>query len=113
MKTMLGTELREESAFGEDFRGGSRHEQFIRVERINDFAGVERVELNSEICVREFWTVDDFLDALIQRSLGLGMRGCWQQRGDEKHGNGSRAGRHEALFGFQEGILHAMIQMTG
>ena len=77
VKTVVGAKLREESAFGENFCGRSRHEQFVSIQRIDDLAGVERVKLDAEIGVSEFRADDDLLNAFRQSGRGLrsGSRG--------------------------------------
>jgi len=71
VKAVIGTQLREERAFGEDFGGRSGHKQFVSIERIEDFAGVKRAELNAKIRVGEFGATDDLLYALSQSGFRL------------------------------------------
>jgi len=79
MEAVIGAELGEEGAFGEDFRGGSGHEHLGGVEGVYDFSGIERVELDAEIRVSKFGATDDLLDALRQ----TGFRLCAERRGQE------------------------------
>jgi len=71
METVISAELREESAFSERFRGRGGDEQFVSVQRINDFAGVERVELDAEIGVSKFGAARDFLYPLSKNGFRL------------------------------------------
>src|SRR6267142_1521080 len=71
METVISAELREESAFRERFRGRGGDEQFVSVQRINDFAGVERVELDAEIGMSKFGAARDFLYPLSKNGFRL------------------------------------------
>jgi hypothetical protein len=71
VKAVIGAQLREERAFGEDFGGRSGHEQFVSIERIEDFAGVERAELDAKIRVSKFGATDNLLNALSQSGFRL------------------------------------------
>ncbi len=64
METVICAEFRKDRTFGENLCRGGRHEEFIGVEGIKDFAGVERIEFDAEIGVSEFGTVNDLLDTL-------------------------------------------------
>ena len=74
MEAVVGAKLREECAFRKNFRGGSRHEQFVGIEGIDDFARVERIELDAEIRMRKFRAAYHLLDTLRKRRLGLCAR---------------------------------------
>ena len=74
MEAVVRAKRREESAFGKNFRGRSRNEQLVGIERVDDFAGVQRIELNAEIRVSKFGPADYLLDALRERGLSLRAR---------------------------------------
>ena len=64
MKAVVRAQFGEERAFGENFRSGGGDEEFVGVESVDDFAGVERTELDAEIGVSELGACHDFLYAL-------------------------------------------------
>jgi uncharacterized protein YcgL (UPF0745 family) len=82
MEAVIGPKLRKESTLCENFRSRSRDEQFVRIERVDDFTGVERVELDAEIGVSKFGSLDDFLNALSKGRFRLrASRGpLWQAK---------------------------------
>src|SRR6266404_2837603 len=63
-EAVVGAQFGKQRAFGEDFRSGGGDEEFVSVKSIDDFASVERIELDAEIGVSEFGARDDFLYAL-------------------------------------------------
>src|SRR5260370_26272676 len=75
MEAVVGAELREESAFGENFRGRGGNKQFVRIERIDDLSGVEGIELDTEVGMSKFGAADDFSAALCERIFGLRVCG--------------------------------------
>src|SRR5260370_8168490 len=79
MEAVVRAKRREKSAFGKNFRGRSRNEQLVGIERVDDFAGVQRIELNAKIRVSKFGPADYLLDALRESRLGL----CVRRRGLE------------------------------
>ena len=64
MKAVDRAQFGEERGFGEHFRSGGGDEEFVGVESVVDFAGVERIELDAEIGVSELGACHDFLYAL-------------------------------------------------
>src|SRR5580700_5806788 len=48
MKTIVRTQDLQSSAFGEQLRGGTRHEEFRRIQFINHVSGICRNELDTE-----------------------------------------------------------------
>jgi hypothetical protein len=73
VEAVVGAEFGEERTFGEDFRGGSGDKKFVGVEGVEHFAGLERVELDAEIGMREFGAAHDSLDAFGKGGFGLCM----------------------------------------
>ena len=103
-------QFREQGTFGEDFGGGRGNEQLIGVERVEDLAAVERVELDAEIGVSKFGAGDDSLDALRQGIFGLRLgRESLKGENDREKRNGKERQTTRSIF--QNRVLQAMIQV--
>jgi hypothetical protein len=66
METVIGTNFGEDRALGQEFRGRGGDEHLVGVERVNDGAGVEGIELNAEIGMGEFRAAQDAMNALCE-----------------------------------------------
>src|SRR5207245_6598102 len=74
-ETKVLTEFCEERAFGENFCGGCGSEHFVGIERVDDGAGGQIVELDAEVRALELRTVDDFLYGSGDGGILLGKSG--------------------------------------
>src|SRR5437773_6400624 len=71
MKSIARPQFCEHRALGQRFCGGSGHEKLGGVKCVDDFPGVEGIELDAKVSVSKFWPADDFLDALRERNFRL------------------------------------------
>src|SRR5215469_7231566 len=104
MKAIVRPKFREHRALRQRFRRGSGHEKLTGVESVDDFPGVEGIELDAEVGVREFRPADDFLDALRERIFRLGAN--WAGLNREKEQNKHReTAERTACRVFQKSLL--------
>src|SRR5260370_453281 len=74
----------------------------------DELAGVERIELDPEVGVREFGADKNVLDAVSERGLGLGAGGCVlkEQKSQKEKGTTEKQG---GRFVLQDEFLREMI----
>src|ERR1700704_796820 len=71
-------------AFCEQFGRGTRNEELLRGQFINDFSGVQRIELNAKTGMSKFRPLHDFLNALAQDRISL-RKPCRRKESQESN----------------------------
>src|SRR5439155_3455374 len=97
MKSIARPQFCEHRALGQRFCGGSGHEKLGGVKCVDDFPGVEGIELDAKVSVSKFWPADDFLDALRERNFRLSANWAGFEAEQEQWKHGETAERNACL----------------